>query len=55
MNRFDTTDDPRRRLLVQALTAGLFTSAVSDATALGWDEHRAWDGIAAFYSEKFGT
>lgn len=25
-----------------------------DAADLGWDEHRAWDEIAAFYSEKFG-
>ena len=26
MNRFDTTDDPRRRLLIQALAAGVFSN-----------------------------
>lgn len=36
MNRFDNYDDPRRRLLIQALGAGLFTSAVTDALAQGF-------------------
>ncbi len=36
MSRFDTTDDPRRRLLIQALSAGLFTTAITDANALSF-------------------
>ena len=36
MSRFDTTDDPRRRLLIQALSAGLFTTAMTDANALSF-------------------
>jgi hypothetical protein len=36
MSRFDTLDDPRRRLLIQALTAGAFTTALTDAQALSF-------------------
>ena len=36
MSRFDTTDDPRRRILIQALSAGLFTTALTDANALSF-------------------
>jgi hypothetical protein len=36
MSRFDTTDDPRRRLLIQALSAGYFAAAASNANALGF-------------------
>ena len=36
MSRFDTTDDPRRRLLIQALSAGLFTTAITNANALSF-------------------
>lgn len=34
MNRFDEVDDPRRRLLIKALAAGLFTTALTDKTAM---------------------
>jgi len=34
MKDFDNADDPRRRLLIQALTAGLFSTAVPGANAL---------------------
>jgi hypothetical protein len=34
MIRFDEADDPRRRLLIQALTAGLFTTALPGGGAL---------------------
>jgi hypothetical protein len=27
---------------------------VPDAAALGWDEARAWDGMAAYYQEAAG-
>ncbi len=36
MSRFDTTDDPRRRLLIQALSTGLFTTAYTEANALSF-------------------
>ncbi len=36
MNRFDEADDPRRRLLIQALSAGLFGSALEQANAQGF-------------------
>lgn len=36
MSRFDTFDDPRRRLLIQALSAGLFTTVLTDANALSF-------------------
>ncbi len=36
MSRFDTIDDPRRRILIQALSTGLFTTALTDANALSF-------------------
>ena len=35
MNRFDQAEDPRRRLLIQALSAGLFGAALEQANAQG--------------------
>ena len=37
MNRFDEADDPRRRLLIQALAAGLFTTGLPGGRALAAD------------------
>ena len=34
MSRFDEADDPRRRLLIQALAAGAFSAALTDKAAL---------------------
>jgi hypothetical protein len=34
MSRFDEVDDPRRRLLIQALAAGAFSALITDKTAL---------------------
>jgi hypothetical protein len=34
MSRFDEADDPRRRLLIQALAAGAFSAAFTDKVAL---------------------
>jgi hypothetical protein len=37
MSRFDEADDPRRRLLIKGLAAGLFAATVPDREALAWD------------------
>jgi hypothetical protein len=34
VNRFDTIDDPRRRVLVQALAAGVFSSGLVGCSPL---------------------
>jgi hypothetical protein len=36
MSRIDTSDDPRRRFLIQALSAGFFTTAATQANALSF-------------------
>ena len=37
MSRFNDADDPRRRLLIKGLAAGLFAAAVTDREALAWN------------------
>jgi hypothetical protein len=37
MSRIDEADDPRRRLLIKGLAAGLFAATVPDREALAWD------------------